>query len=91
MWEEHNAKNGMLYVLNDGKYEEVIPFKITDVQSDIHIEDELSHRPDLVEYPQTFEFSGEVEFRASLMAWIRMLGFFEGIKVWLWTRFRRKK
>lgn len=90
MGEEHNVKNGTLYVLNDGKYEEVIPFEITDVQSDIYIEDELSHRPDLVEYPRTFEFSGEVEFRASLMAWIRMLGFFEGIKVWLWTKFGRK-
>lgn len=91
MPEKHSVKNGTLYVLKDDKYEEVIHCKISDVQSKICVEDELSHRPDLIPAPQSFEFSGEFDFRSSLVNYIRLFGFRYGINVWLQAKFRKKR
>ena len=62
---DNTVKSATFYILKDGEYE-----KICDGIQEINIEDELSHRPDLVPYPQSFEFSCEVEFRASLFTFI---------------------
>lgn len=85
MGEETTVKNAKLYVLNDGKYEE-----FSNAIRDIQFTEESCDEPEIWHNPPLSEFSCKVEFRASLMTWIRLLGFSEGIKTWLWTKFRKK-
>lgn len=87
MNENYTVKNATFFVLNDGIYEKECVFN--GIQ-EIHVEDELSHRPDLICKPQSFAFTGECEFRASLRFLIRLLGFYHGIKMWFEMEFKRK-
>ena len=87
MGEDNKPKKVMLFNIEDGKYEEV---DFTG-DIDIYIEDELSHRLDLIPAPQSFEFSGEFDFRSSLVNYIRLFGLRYGIKIWLQAKFRKKR
>lgn len=86
MDEDYEVNNGTFFVLEDGEYK-----KISGDIRGIHIEDELSHRPDLISTPQSFEFSGEFDFRSSLVNYIRLFGLRYGIKIWLQAKFRKKR
>lgn len=85
MGEKSTIKSAKLYVQKDGKYEEFSK-EILDIQ----LTEESCDEPEVWHNQPLPEFSCEVEFRASLIAWIRLLGFSEGVKTWLWTKFRRK-
>lgn len=82
-----DTKNASLFAFKDGKYEEIAFIENPDIQ----IEDELSHRPDLISAHQSFKFSGEIEFQSSLLNYVRLFGFRYGVKVWLQTKFRKKR
>lgn len=95
MGEKTTVKNAKLYVMKDGEYEEVtrimsgVDFdgdqvKICDWNRDVQAEAKSC------DDPKTFGFYGKITFRASLMTWIRLLDFSEGIKTWLRMKFGRK-
>lgn len=90
MGTEYPITNATFFSLKDGIYEKI---SVCDgiAITEIYIEDELSHRPDLIPMPQTFSFTGEFEFCASLMALIRLFGFRYGVKEWFRMKFRKKE